>query len=64
MTQHNLGNALSVLGERNADINTLNWAKTAVGAAHEVFRQAGQVQRDTYFTASLAAIDETIRRLE
>jgi len=63
MTQDNLGTALSMIGERTEDGSKLKDARSAIGAAFEVFMQAGQEQHRAYFEKRLSKIDRKIADL-
>jgi hypothetical protein len=60
MTESNLGNALSTVGERTKDDAKLREARTAINVAFEVFIQAGQEQHRDYFEDRLRKIDKQI----
>jgi tetratricopeptide (TPR) repeat protein len=63
MTQNNLGNALSTLGERTGAVIKLKEAREAIAAAFEVYMQAGQEQHRAYFEQRLTEIDQKIAEL-
>lgn len=63
MTQNNLGNALSTLGERTHDSEKLAEARKSIEGAFDVFMRAGQEHHRGYFQERLQAIDRQIEAL-
>jgi tetratricopeptide (TPR) repeat protein len=63
-TQNNLGTALSTLGKRTHDGGQLEEARKAISAAFNVFMEAGQQQRRSYFEDRLHEIDRQISALK
>ncbi|MGE4251353.1 MAG: caspase family protein [Parvibaculaceae bacterium] len=63
-TQNNLGSALLHLGVRTNDLAKITAARQAVEAASDVFRSAGLLQYEAYFSDRLAEIDAAMARLK
>jgi tetratricopeptide (TPR) repeat protein len=53
MTQNNLGTALQELGSRERKQNLIKDALEAIKAAHEVYRDAGTHQHETFFISRI-----------
>jgi hypothetical protein len=62
-TQINLGRALTVVGKRTQDQETLVQARDALAAARAVFRDAGYTRYDGYLQGLLHELDSTTAKL-
>ena len=62
MTQNNLANALQALGERERKPGLFKEVLEVTKAAHEVYRDAGMVQYEGYFTNRIKVLEDNTGR--